>query len=136
MKNTSQKLRSLWFLSGSIILFTIYYHIRPFLWGADLTIYDPMFELSLWGLCIWINIILELIGVFAVTYGFYHAKNWARVYTIALFFYSSFWNLYVLLILRAWPYERFGWLVFYVIVIAYLMMSNVLKYFKVKKFFI
>ena len=40
---------------------------------------DPMFELSLWGLAIWINIILEIIGIYAATYGFYHAKNWARL---------------------------------------------------------
>ena len=82
----------LWILSASIILFTVYYHVRPFLWGAKISMYNPMFELSLWGLVIWINLILEIIGIYAVTVGFYNKKNWPRVFTIAMFFHSSFWN--------------------------------------------
>jgi len=39
----------------------------------------------------------------------------------------------VIFIVRVWPYERYVWFVFYVIVIMYLMMSDVREYFAVKK---
>ena len=118
-------------LAISVILFTIYYHINPFLWGADISIYHPMFTFTLWGFFIWLNIILEIIGIYAVTIGFYKAKNWARIFTIAMFVHSSFWNLYILFVERVWPYERYIWLVYYVIVIMYLLMSDVRDYFVV-----
>ena len=136
MKYFKDRPIGLWILAVSVILFTIYYHIRPFLWGADISIYSPMFEFTLWGFIIWINIILEIIGIYAVTYGFYYKKNWARLYTIAFTCFSSFWTLYFLFYVRVWPYERYAWLVFYVIVISYLMMSEVREYFGVKKLFI
>jgi len=118
-------------LAISVILFTIYYHINPFLWGADISIYYPMFTFTLWGFFIWLNIILEIIGIYAVTVGFYRAKNWARIFTILMFVHSSFWNLYILFVERVWPYERYIWLVYYVIVIMYLLMSDVRDYFVV-----
>lgn len=120
-------------LAISVILFTIYYHINPFLWGANISIYYPMFTFTLWGFIIWLNLILEIIGIYAVTIGFYKAKNWARIFTILLFVHSSFWNLYILFVERVWPYERYIWLVYYVIVIMYLLMSDVRDYFVVKK---
>ena len=119
----------LWIVAISVILFTIYYHIQPFLWGADISIYAPMFTLSLWGFFIWLNIILEIIGIYAVTIGFYKAKNWARIYTIALFLFSSFWALYFLLVGRVWPYERYLWFIYYLIIICYLFMSDIRDYF-------
>ena len=123
----------LWILAVSQILFTIYYHIRPLLWGADLSIYAPMFTLTPWGFFIWLNIILEIIGIYAVTYGFYYKKNWARLYTIALTCFSAFWTLYFLFYVKVWPYERYTWLVYYVIIITYLLMSDVRDYFVVAK---
>jgi len=136
MKQIKDRPIGLWILAVSIIIFTIYYHIRPFLWGKSTSVYSPMFELSLWGFVIWFNIILEIIGIYAVTVGFYKAKNWARLFTIAMFIHSSFWNLYLLFVEKVWPYERYVWLVFYVIVIEYLMMSDTREYFGVKKVFI
>jgi hypothetical protein len=123
----------LWILSISFILFTIYYYIRPFFWGADISIYSPMFTLTAWGFVIWFNIILEIIGIYAVTFGFYNAKNWARLYVIILFINSSFWNYYILFIEKAWPYERFTWVIYYVFVISYLLMSDVKEYFTKEK---
>ena len=105
MKQIKDRPIGLWILAVSIILFTIYYHIRPFLWGGSISVYSPMFELSLWGFVIWFNIILEIIGIYAVTVGFYKAKNWARLFTIAMFIHSSFWNLYLLFVEKVWPYE-------------------------------
>ncbi len=121
----------LWILATSVILFTIYYHIRPFLWGADISIYAPMFALTLWGFVIWFNIILEIIGIYAVTVGFYKAKNWARLFTIFMFLHSSFWTFYFLFVERVCPYERYIWLWYYVIVLVYLFMSDVRDYFVV-----
>lgn len=123
----------LWIIAVSVILFTIYYRIRPLLWGADISIYPSMFTLTLWGFVIWFNIILEIIGIYAVTIGFYKAKNWARLFTIIMFIHSSFWTLYFIFVERVWPYERYIWLVYYVIVIAYLLMSDVKDYFVVFK---
>jgi len=119
----------LWIVAISTIIFIIYYHIQPFLWGADISIYTPMFTLTIWGFFIWFNIILELIEIYAVTFGFYRAKRWAWIFTIAITLYSSFWNLYFLFIERAWPYERYIWLWYYVIILVYLSMSDVRKYF-------
>jgi len=116
-------------LSISVILFTVYYHFQPFIWGADISIYEPMFTMTPWGLVIWFNILLEAIGIYAVTIGFYHAKNWARLYTIALFIFSSFWNYYFLFFEKVWPYERYIWLIYYVIVISFLLLSDVREYF-------
>ena len=136
MKKIDDRPTGLWILAASIIIFTIYYHVRPFLWGASISLYAPMFELSFWGLVIQINLILETIGIYAVTVGFYNKKNWARVFTIAMFFHSSFWNVYLLFIEKVWPYERYIWLIYYVIVIEYLLMSEIREYFGAKKLFI
>jgi len=122
----------LWFIAISNILFTIYYYIKPFLWDSDVSIYAPMFSLSLWGFVMWFNTCLEIIGIYAVTVGFYKAKNWARLFTIFFFCFSAFWTLYYLFIEKGWPYERYIWLCYFVFVIAYLMMSDVRDYFKQK----
>jgi len=123
----------LWFIAISNIIFTIYYYIRPFLWGGDVSIYYPMLSLNPWGLFMWFNTALEIIGIYAVTYGFYYAKNWARLFTIFFFCFSAFWTLYFLFIERVWPYERYIWLCYYVFVIAYLLMSDVKEYFISRK---
>jgi hypothetical protein len=122
----------LWILSVWIVLFIIYYYSLPFLWGGDLEAYSDIFTISTWSFFVWFNIALDIILVYAVTIGFYKGKNWARIYTIAIFSYSSFWNLYLIFIEKVWPYERYFWQVFYVIVIVYLMMSWTKEYFKVK----
>jgi len=119
----------LWFITISNIIFTIYYYIRPFLWGADVSIYAPMLSLTPWGFFMWFNTGLEIIGIYAVTFGFYYAKNWARIFTIFFFCFSAFWTLYFLFIERVWPYERYIWLCYYVFVIVFLLMSDVKEYF-------
>lgn len=123
-------------ISILMILFLIYYYLRPFLWGGTGSAYTPLFEISLWTLVVWINIILDIILVYAVTIGFYRAKNWARIYTMIIITHSAFWTLYFLFIKKVWPYERYTWFVFYVIVMIYLVMSEVREYFGVKKVFL
>jgi len=123
-------------LSVLTILFLIYYYLRPFLWGGTGSAYSSIFEISLWTLVVWFFIILDIILAYAVTIGFYRAKNWARIYAMILFTHSAFWTIYFLFIVKVWPYERYTWFVFYVIVMMYLMISEVREYFGVKKLFL
>ena len=120
-------------LSVLITLFFIYYYLRPFLWGRTGEVYSDMFELSLWNLIVWFFIILDIILVYAVTVGFYRAKNWARIYTMIIITHSALWSLYFIFIERVWPYERYAWFVFYVIIMMYLLMSEIREYFGVQK---
>ena len=127
----------IWIVAASNIIFTLYYYIRPFLEGVDESIYySPMFEFTLLGFYLWINFVLEIICIFAVTYGFYYKRNWARLFTIAFFCLSAFWTLYFIFIERIEIFERYLWFVYFVIVIMYLMMSHVREYFGVKKMFL
>ena len=122
----------LWILSIFIVLFEITYYVRPILSGYE-SPYGSPFTLSLWAFFVWFNVALSVIMIISVTYGFYNAKNWARLYVIGYVCYSSFWNLYLLFVVRVWPYERFGWFVFYIIIIMYLLMSQTKEYFMTKK---
>ena len=126
----------LWILSVLMILFIIYYYTRPLLWGGDISSYTLFTFSGWWTLVVWTSIILDIILAYAVTIGFYKAKNWARIYTMIIISHSAFWTLYFLFIKRVWPYERYTWFIFYVIVMMYLMMSHVREYFGVKKLFL
>jgi len=93
-----------------------------------------MLTLSFDGVIMWFNTILEIIAIYAVTVGFYKAKNWARLFTIFFFSFSAYWTLHYLFIERGWPYERYIWLCYFVFVIAYLFMSDVQDYFSKKTY--
>ena len=121
----------LWILAVLIPLFEITYYLRPIVSGY-VSPYGSILTFSSWAVFVWFNIALSIIVIYAVTIGFYKRKNWARLYTIAYFCYSSIGNFYVIFIVRVWPYERYVWFVFYVTVIMYLMMSDVREYFRVK----
>ena len=132
MKYYKNRPIGLWILAVLIPLFEITYYLRPIVSGY-VSPYGSILTFSSWAVFVWFNIALSIIVIYAVTIGFYKRKNWARLYTIAYFCYSSIGNLYVIFIVRVWPYERYVWFVFYVIVIMYLMMSDVREYFRVKK---
>jgi len=132
MKYYKDRPIGLWILAVLILLFEITYYLRPIVSGY-VSPYGSILTFSSWAVFVWFNIALSIIVIYAVTIGFYKRKNWARLYTIAYFCYSSIGNFYVIFIVRVWPYERYVWLVFYVIVIMYLMMSDVREYFAVKK---
>lgn len=132
MKYFKNRPIGLWILSVLIPLFEITYYLRPIVSGY-VSPYGSILTFSSWAVFVWFNIALSIIVIYAVTIGFYKRKNWARLYTIAYFCYSSIGNFYVIFIVRVWPYERYVWFVFYVIVIMYLMMSDVREYFAVKK---
>ena len=131
MKYYKDRPIGLWILAVLIPLFEITYYLRPIVSGY-VSPYGSILTFSSWAVFVWFNIALSIIVIYAVTIGFYKRKNWARLYTIAYFCYSSIGNFYVIFIVRVWPYERYVWFVFYVIIIMYLMMSDVSKYFRVK----
>ena len=131
MKYYKDRPIGLWIFAVLILLFEITYYLRPIVSGY-VSPYGSMLTFSLWAVFVWFNIALSIIVIYAVTIGFYKRKNWARLYTIAYFCYSSIGNFYVIFIVRVWPYERYVWFVFYVTVIMYLMMSDVREYFRVK----
>ena len=132
MKYYKNRPIGLWILAVLIPLFEITYYLRPIVSGY-VSPYGSILTFSSWAVFVWFNIALSIIVIYAVTIGFYKRKNWARLYTIAYFCYSSIGNFYVIFIVRVWPYERYVWFVFYVTVIMYLMMSDVREYFAVKK---
>ena len=131
MKYYKDRPIGLWILAVLIPLFEITYYLRPIVSGY-VSPYGSILTFSLWAVFVWFNIALSIIAIYAVTIGFYKRKNWARLYIIAYVCYSPIGNLYVIFIVRVWPYERYVWFVFYVIIIMYLMMSDVREYFRVK----
>jgi hypothetical protein len=137
MKYYKDKSIGLLILSVLIILFLIYYYTSPVLiWGMDPSDY-ALINYSGWlTIAGWISLILDIFLVYAVIIGFKKAKNWARLYTMIVLSIPAFFSVYFIFIERVWPYERYAWLIFYVIVISYLMMSEVREYFGVKKWFI
>ncbi len=137
MKYYKGKPIGLLILSFLIILFLINYYISPVLiWGMDPLDY-ALINFSGWLTIVgWISLILDIFLVYAVTIGFKKAKNWARIYTMIVLSIPAFFSVYFIFIERVWPYERYAWLVFYVIIISYLMMSEVREYFGVKKWLI
>ena len=136
MKYFKGKPIGLCILAVLIILFLIYYYTSPILiWGMNLSSY-ALINFSGWLTIVgWISLILDIFLVYAVTIGFYNAKNWARIYTMIILSVPAFFSVYFIFIKRVWPYERYLYLVLYVIVISYLMMSEVKEYFGVKKLF-
>jgi hypothetical protein len=124
----------IWILSIYIPLFLIYYYIRPLMWGNDGSAYENLIEPTSFAVFAWVSIILDLILAYAVIAGFHKAKNWARVYTIIIMGFGSFWSLYFLIIEQVWPYERFTWLVINVAIIVYLLLEDTRSYFGVKRF--
>jgi hypothetical protein len=137
MKYYKGKPIGLWILAVWIILSLIYYYTSPVLiWGMEPSSY-PIVNFTGWlTIAGWISLILDIFLVYAVTIGFYEAKNWARIYTMIVLSIPAFFSVYFIFIKRVWPYERYAWLVLYVIVLSYLMMSEVREYFGVKKWLI
>ena len=134
MKYYKGKPIGLWIFAVLIILFLIYYYSSPVLvWGMDPSSYALIYFSGWLTIAGWISVILDIFLVYAVTIGFYKAKNWARLYTMIVLSIPAFFSVYFLFIERVWPYERFAWLVFFITVISYLMMSEVREYFGVKK---
>ena len=127
----------LWILAVLIILSLVYYYISPVLvWGMDPANYSLINYKGWLSIAGWISLILDIFLVYTVTIGFYNAKNWARLYTMIVLAIPAVFSVYFIFIKGVWPYERYAWIVLYVVVVSYLMMSEVREYFGTKKLLI
>ena len=127
MVDKEDRLAVLWILTAVIILFEIYYWY-PVYTGQYEHI-DLVFTFSRLAVLFWSSLVLDIVLLYAITFGFYRRKNWARLYTILYFSYSGFWALVMMFIVRWKVYERYVFFIFYVLVIMYLLLSHVKEYF-------
>lgn len=127
MVEKNNRLVGLWILVAAILVGELYYWY-PVYTGTwhDM---ESLFEFSTWGLWIWINIILSIVLVISVTYGFYKRKNWARIYTIAYCCYSGFWAIVSMFFWRWEITQHYLFFVLYVLVMVYLLISHVKSHF-------
>ncbi len=131
MRNTNNIPIGIKLFSTVIILFTIYYYstqlIYP-LYTGDLS-YSLFYSFSIITALFWIDFVLTITLLYAVTIGFYRAKNWTRLYTIFYLSYSALGAL-TMIYLRWRLFERYLYFVLYVILIVYLNFEHVRVYFK------
>ena len=114
-----------------IILFNIYYWFPVYSgnWEPETSI----FSTSLFAIFFWFTVILVIIALYAVTIGFFYAKNWARLYEIGYLSYSSFWAIISMFVIDWQVIEHYIYFIIYVFLIAYLLQSPIKEYFKFKK---
>jgi hypothetical protein len=128
MKYFKDRPVGIWIFPVIIIIFNLYYY-HPLYTGTWEHI-ESILSFSKWAFFVWTDITLSIIAIFAVTYGFYKAKNLARLYMIGYLLLSSFWAIISMYVIHWQVYEHYLYLVVYTILIMYLMMSNVKEYFK------
>ncbi len=90
--------------------------------------FDVLFSTSIMSSLMWIDVILTIILLFAISYGFLNAKNRSRLFTIFYFSWSAFWDI-VMISARHEVIIRYLLFVVYVVIIMYLLMSHVKAYF-------
>jgi hypothetical protein len=112
-----------------IILFILYYYYP--IYTGTWENFESIFTFSGWALFVWFDIFLTIVAVYAVTYGFYKVKNWSRLYIILYLSLSSFWALISMYVMKWQVYEHYFYLIIYVVIIIYLLMSHVKEYFGV-----
>jgi TRAP-type uncharacterized transport system fused permease subunit len=117
----------IWIVSIIIILICLYYYYP--LYRGSYEHMDTLFSISEKSLIYWLDIFFAIIGIIAVTYGFYKASNLARRCVIFLLGWSSFWALVSIFILRWQVYENYLYFIINVILLMYLNLSHVKDYF-------
>ena len=110
-----------------IIIFNLYYWY-PVYMGAWEWI-DDIFMPTPFIIFFWINVGLSVIEIAMVTIGFYYRNNWARRYEIGYLSYSSFWAFYSIFFMQWQILEHYGYLILYVVLIIYLLLSDIKNYF-------
>ena len=116
---------------AAVLILTELYYWYPVYTGTY-EYMNSLFVFSGWAIWVWSQVILEFILVFSVTYGFYKRKNWARIYTIGYQCYTAFWAVVSMFIWHHDVLEHYIFFAISVVVVMYLMMSGVKKYFGVK----
>ena len=117
----------LWFISAAVLLLIAYYY-HPLYLGTYKDM-DLLFKLSAFSFIAWLDIAFSIILIFAVTYGFYYARPWARYFTIFVSCYSGFWAIVSIFIWNSQVIEHFVYFIIYVLTVIYLLMSWVTDYF-------
>ena len=117
----------LWIISAALILLVAYYY-HPLYFGTYENM-DMLFEMSIFSFITWLDILFSIILIFAVTYGFYHARRWARYFTIFVCSYSAFWAIVSIFVWNWQVIEHFVYFLVYVLAIMFLLMSWVKEYF-------
>ena len=127
MKKTRSIPIGIWLFAVIIILFCLYYYY-PLYMGTWENI-ESILTISGWALFVWFDITLTIIAIIAVTYGFYKAKNLARLYMIFYLLLASFWAIVSIFVMKWQVYEHYLYFVLYVILLMYLNLSHVKDYF-------
>jgi hypothetical protein len=114
-----------------ILIFKLYYYVSQLIYPlyTDVITNSWFFSFTTLNLLFWIDAILTIILLYAVTIGFYRLKNWARLYTIFYLFISSLGALAMIYYFNWKIFEWYLYFVLYVVLIMYLNMSNVKTYF-------
>ena len=110
-----------------IIVFNLYYWL-PVLTGTWEMI-DTILTPTPFNIFFWANVGLSIIEIAMVTVGFYYRNNYARFYEIGYLSYSTFWAFYSIFIMNWQIYEHYLYFVLYIVLISYLLMSDVKAYF-------
>lgn len=84
---------------------------------------------SIVSIVIWINVLLTTLSLVIIPYGFIKRKNWARIYAFVFLLWSAFVAIGYILISGQ---KIIGFLLFvmYVLLVMYLLMSPVKRYFQ------
>ena len=114
-----------------IILFNLYYWYT--LYTGTWVIINQIFTPTPLTIFLWINIALTTIEIYMVTYGFHKRKNYARIYEIAILTYSSIWALTSMYILQLQIIKHYLYLILFITLTVYLLMSKTKKYFTTKQ---
>jgi hypothetical protein len=91
--------------------------------------YFTMFlSFSFLSIMMWIDVLLTILSLVIIPYGFIKRKNWARIYALAFLSWSSFGAIgYIAM--TGEKIVRFLLLIIYVLFIVYLLQSSVKRYF-------
>jgi hypothetical protein len=114
----------LYALIAAIILLDIYYFYK-------LSINPPteqLLKITFLSLIIWVNIIIVILSIIIIPYGFIKQKKYAHNFAIIFLLWFLFWNI-LMLVYREEIIMHYTLFVIMVILLMYLLMSNVKKYF-------
>lgn len=114
----------IWLFVIFIIVFDLYYFYLLFTQGPHFL----LFASSIPSPVMWINVLLTIISLFVIPYGFLKGRNWARIFALVFILWSAF--LAIAMIIVRWKIiEHYLLFVIYVVMVMYLLMSPVKRYF-------
>lgn len=90
--------------------------------------FNTFFSFSIFSIVTWINVLLTILSLIIIPYGFIKRKNWTRIYALIFLFWSAFDTIRYIVITGE---KIIGFLLFiaYILFIMYLLMSPVKRYF-------